>query len=215
MKTTKILVDVPVYPNIKNESRKVEEDKLIRLFERHVSEDPLVVDFGCGTSYYTGDKGVVGLDLDLDLLKRAEVEHKIKADFRHSPIRGDVVDGVVMCHSLEHSNLPEVTLNEVRRILKPGGVIVASVPNLYGFKSLYYLLFKQRIIVLGADHLTAFTPRILRECFKNTGFDVLDFSGDIVYSPFMKRLGLMRLGFWLGSRIPSLANVIMVAGAKP
>jgi len=94
-------------------------------------------------------------------------------------------------------------------------VIVASVPNLYGFKSLYYLLLKQRIIVLGADHLTAFTPRILRECFKNTGFDVLDFSGDIVYSPFMKRLGLMRLGFWLGSRIPSLANVIMVAGAKP
>jgi len=214
MRSTKILIDVPVYPNHKTPSRLVEESKLLELFEKFVKEDPLVVDFGCGTSYYTGEKGVVGLDLDLNLLSRAEVEHKIRADFRHSPLRENLVDGIVMCHSLEHSNLPEVTLREVHRILKKGGVIVSSVPNISGFKSMYYLVFKQKLIVLGADHLTAFTPKIFYKCFEDTGFTVKEMSGDIVYFPFMKKLGLMKLGYWLGTWIPGLANVIMVAGVK-
>ena len=162
MRSTKIVIEVPVYPNHKTPSRLVEEEKLLNLFKKYVKEDPLVVDFGCGTSYYTGKKNVIGLDLDLELLKRAEVEHKIRCDFRNNPLREDVVDGVVMCHSLEHSNLPENTLKVVHRVLKPGGVLVSSVPNISGFKSLYIMIFKQRLMVLGADHLTAFTPKIFQ-----------------------------------------------------
>jgi ubiquinone/menaquinone biosynthesis C-methylase UbiE len=208
-----MLVRVPVFPNVKNLSRQEEEKKLMALFKQNLNGS-LVVDFGCGTSYYTGKKDVIGCDLDVVLLKKAEVEHKILCDFRFSPIRNNYIDGIVMCHSLEHSNLPQDSLLEAYRILKRGGILAASVPNLLSFQSLYNLIVRQKVLVMGSDHLTAFTPKLFKDLFKACGFRLKKLSGDVLYLPLMQRLGLLRLGFWMANKIPRMANVIIGIAVK-
>ena len=212
-RTIPMLIRVPVFPNVKNLSRQEEERKLMALFKHHL-KGHLVVDFGCGTSYYTGTKDVIGCDLDVVLLKKAKVEHKIHCDFRYSPIRKGCVDGIVMCHSLEHSNLPQDSLIEAHRILRKGGVLAVSVPNLLSSQSLYNLISRQKVLAMGSDHLTVFTPRLLRELLNACGFTLKQISGDVVYLPYMQKIGLLKLGFWLATKIPRLANVVIGIGIK-
>jgi len=210
----KLLIEVPCYPNYKNPARLEEERKLMDGFSQNLRKGGLVVDFGCGTSYYTGDKNVIGIDLDRVLLKDASVEHKILADFRFSPLRDSVIDGVVMCHTLEHSNLPWIPLREASRILKVGGVIGVSVPNMCGLQPLYNQILRQDLINLGADHLAGFTPKKLVNSLLGCGFKVLKRTGDIVYFPLMQRLRLMRFGYWLANRFSDLSNVVIVIAKK-
>lgn len=45
------------------------------------------------------------------------------------PFADDSLDGLLLTHALEHASQPEVLLREVWRVLKPGGQVVALVPN--------------------------------------------------------------------------------------
>ncbi len=213
----KVVIYVPAFPNIKNEARLQEEKKLMNLVEKFAnSDDALVVDFGCGTSYYTGEKAV-GIDLDHTLLKKARLKYKILADYKFCPLKNEVSDVVVMCHSLEHTNLPEEPLSEAYRILKKNGIIALSVPNQRSLHALWVLLYRSELKFVGPehpDHLTAFTPKLLRQALQKTGFKPIAESGDIVYFPLMEKLGLMKFGYWLADRIPTLANVYIVVAKK-
>lgn len=52
------------------------------------------------------------------------------------------VDIVVMRHVLEHLKAPGETLEEVHRILRPGGVVFVEVPNGESFMGLYVLGYR-------------------------------------------------------------------------
>lgn len=210
---TKIMIDVPAYPNIKDQPRIVEEHKLMKLIQKHVSSESIIIDFGCGTSYYT-EGYAIGIDLDRKLLRKAKVKHKILCDYHYAPFRNNVADAIVMCHSLEHTNMPSIPLKQAHRILKVGGVIGVSVPNAFGFRALYLLFFKQKLMTVAPDHLTSFTPKTLEALLRRCGFHVSARAGDILYIPFMERLGLMKLGYWLAGVFSHLSNVYVVLGKK-
>lgn len=87
-------------------------------------------------------------------------------------------DAVVMRHSLEHVPEPIADLGRLLRLLRPGGLLVISVPNFDSwerrrFGSAWFHLDLPR-------HRTHFTPKSLRLALSTSGFDVLsvETSGD-------------------------------------
>lgn len=87
-------------------------------------------------------------------------------------------DVVTAWHSFEHMRDPFAALAEVRRILKPGGLLLMAVPNRHNrLMALLYQLLKGRPYPLFSlkskeIHLYHFTPASLRLALARSGFAV-------------------------------------------
>jgi SAM-dependent methyltransferase len=77
-------------------------------------------------------------------------------------------DVAIVNHTLEHVANPRGFLEEVYRILAPGGIVVVGVPN---FASLMSQMLRGRWAGLLPDqHLWHFTPQTLQQMLRNTNF---------------------------------------------
>jgi 2-polyprenyl-3-methyl-5-hydroxy-6-metoxy-1,4-benzoquinol methylase len=85
--------------------------------------------------------------------------------------RDERFDAAVMNHTLEHMPDPIADLDRVFRVLRPGGLLLISVPN---FASWQRRLFGSRWYPLDLPrHRTHFTQRSLRLALESAGFDVV------------------------------------------
>lgn len=79
-------------------------------------------------------------------------------------------DLVTLYEALEHVYEPVTTLQEVHRILKPGGRVVVEVPN---WDALTRMVFGSWWLpLLLPTHLQHFTRRHLAECVERAGFEL-------------------------------------------
>ena len=87
---------------------------------------------GCGIRLWEGGGGVGDFSLfNLDIGLGDDVN--VVGDAHRLPLVSDSVDAVVMQAVLEHLASPELAIEEVFRILKPGGVLYIEMPFLQGF----------------------------------------------------------------------------------
>lgn len=103
------------------------------LVARHAAGEPML-DAGCGTglNLQSLPAGSVGIDLNprnLALVRARLPNHlAVEGDVESMPFP-DASFGTVVCTEvLEHVPHPEQALREIRRVLKPGGVLIGSVP---------------------------------------------------------------------------------------
>ena len=70
------------------------------------------------------------------------------------PFKDDAFDVVTMLAVLEHLNQPVLTLREIRRVLKPAGALVITVPSHAAKPVLEFLAFRLKIVSAEqiADH---------------------------------------------------------------
>jgi ubiquinone/menaquinone biosynthesis C-methylase UbiE len=105
-----------------------------------VNERDVIVDAACGIGYgakYLSQKclKVCAIDLSensLNLGKRYYMDRKIqwmKEDVTSLPLADDSIDCYVSMETFEHLNQPEKLVEEMRRVVKPGGVGFISTPN--------------------------------------------------------------------------------------
>ncbi len=111
----------------------------------HVATGPLaqwILDAGCGNgwiaSLYRNNHTVVGIDIADANLRRIDelgilaVKHNLDASL---PFADSVFDTVVCSEILEHILCPDGLLREIMRVLKPGGRVILTVPNLHCFRN--------------------------------------------------------------------------------
>ena len=114
----------------------------IPLFQAAIGRGRRVLDLGCRsgafTRHFLEGNEVVGLDVDRGALAKA-------AELGIETVVGDVeepllfpdssFDVVVAGELLEHLRFPDALVAEARRVLRPGGVFVGSVPNAFRLQS--------------------------------------------------------------------------------
>jgi SAM-dependent methyltransferase len=100
-----------------------------------------VLDLGCGTGELaaaTAAAGmrVTGCDISPEMLRRAatEMSHSVgwvhlDPGWRVLPFRAGTFDAVVASSVLEYVDDPTAVLRECRRVLRPGGIVLCTVPD--------------------------------------------------------------------------------------
>jgi SAM-dependent methyltransferase len=89
------------------------------------------------------------------------------------PFDGASFDAVVAGELFEHLRFPDALVAEVRRVLKPGGVLVGSVPNAFRVQSRLRFL-RGKPPEDDPTHLRMFSPDALRallEAFEDVRLD--------------------------------------------
>jgi SAM-dependent methyltransferase len=154
------------------------------------------VDVGCGAGALASllrEKFdvVVGIDLSVELTREARVRGMLTScadvDDGDLPFQSDSVDAVTCCDVLEHVFDPVAAAMRIRRVLKPGGRVVFSVPNIRYWPRVWSLLRgyfpRTTSDPHGYDggHLHYFASRNITDVLRAAGFDdirVYGFNGD-------------------------------------
>jgi 2-polyprenyl-3-methyl-5-hydroxy-6-metoxy-1,4-benzoquinol methylase len=215
-----------------------EQVALVRILKAY-KEGMRVVDLGCGSGVfmqYLTQAGVRSVDLvgyeyseELARIGKTRGLQIEVADFEQGvPVRESSVDMVYAAEILEHLRDPDFFIEEIARILKPGGHLVLTTPNLHAwYNRILFPLgimpifleasarsthigagplrrFKESSIPVG--HLHVFNYAALGDLLTATKFEALDICGTTFeYVP--------KFAKWIDTalkRIPRLASGFVV-----
>lgn len=93
----------------------------------NLEQDKLILNLGSGIKRIRPDV------INVDFLPFKNVD--IVADITHLPFADNSIDAVINEFVLEHVKNPEAIVVEIKRILKPGGLVYISAPFIEGFHS--------------------------------------------------------------------------------
>jgi SAM-dependent methyltransferase len=157
----------------------VEYDRILADLRRLSPSGRHVLDLGCAAGYFMQRAVAAGFDahgIDLASWVETVATRRGVTNVRSSTLRDAAFpdawfDIVHSSQVFEHLPRPLDELREIRRVLKPGGVLYVNVPN-----------YQCLSIVLGRDdfelntppeHVSYFTPRTLSTLLSNAGFSVV------------------------------------------
>ena len=119
------------------------------------STKPILLDLGCGdkhlqNSVKNNNIEYIGLDItDLNF------------EFDKIPSEDNKIDIIVILAVIEHISNPDNLLNEVYRVLKPGGIVYITTPNWhYDYRTFYN----------DPTHVKAYNPITLERILEMYGF---------------------------------------------
>lgn len=202
-----------------------------RIYEAHIRSDDDCLDLGCGNGRTNGPwltehaGSYVGVDVSENALDQASaigLDVRKIADATMLPFTSESFDVVVCTEVLEHLYDPETAAKEIRRVLRPGGRTVITVPNGIHWRIRSDLLigrWNPRGDDRGAQepwrspHVRFFSPKTLARMLAKVGLEVVE-DGGITELPFVVDIpGLRRLSRGSGpgpvyrrlyQRVPSL-----------
>ena len=217
------------------------------LFRELLQPGMRCLDYGCGDGRRYGrflkERGVdyVGADISLEAIRMAA---ELGMDVQPLEMDGTTdlpagsCDAVLCMEVIEHLAEPNRAVEEMRRLLKPGGILIASVPNIACWINRVEFLFTGFLNPGGSPltarkmpwqdpHIRFFCPSMLRNLARHHGLDHIRIVGndfDLAWLPYVYRTAWLRRVFsalslpfrWLGRVWPSLfASRIFLVARKP
>jgi SAM-dependent methyltransferase len=136
------------------EERRRKARKIIAILEYHLGRRDLrglvVLDVGCSLGFFTEtavQHGAQGIGIDIDVpgvtLARRDRDPRcefLSADGEALPFGDHSVDVVVFNHIYEHAVDPDEVMRQIRRVLKPDGVVYLGLGNRLGIIEPHYRL---------------------------------------------------------------------------
>jgi len=191
-----------------------------------------ILDAGCGTGwadFLLASEGfkVTAIDLsDKSLEKARKIKDLlgfktrfVKDDLEELSFKDNAFDSALSFDVLEHIPDLDKALSEMRRVLKPKGMLVASFPNKYGVYCLVKDYFMDRFIwkILGKDVKDIRTYHLNIQClgwwlkkFRKNGFKPVCINNTEFISPiipkFAKKIfkGIISADIALSKKLPKL-----------
>lgn len=156
-----------------------------------------VLEFGTATGFLTSEMArlgcsITGVEQDRDMaeIARPHCREVIVADIENLDFaRLGKYDAVVFGDVLEHLRDPRKILQQVSGLLKPGGKVLMSLPNVANIWVRLNLLFGRfnysRVGILDETHLRFFTLQTMKQLADDSGFDVISVNATPIPLPVM------------------------------
>ena len=169
-----------------------------KIIGRLVAPGASVLDIGCDTGNLgvflkgRGAKTVEGLEMCSEAA--AEARRKLDRVTEGSATDDEVIsrlggpfDYVIFADVLEHLPKPEETLRKIAPLVKDGGRVIASLPNVANFRVRLPLLFGRfeykEIGILDRTHLRFFTKKSAVRLFGDSGYEVISAAPAATFMP--------------------------------
>lgn len=179
------------------------------------------LDIGCDAGVYSfeflnrGVKEIISMDIESQALQAARENIlrfdcpalPVQADAQNIPFRENSFDQVLCLMVLEHVTDPLLLLQEISRVLEPGGRLILSVPNeRYLTKSIIPYDFSEILRIIGHEH-AGFYLEDLQTVFEQTQLEIKEHR---YYYKFFSRLLTEIIYIALGSKRRKAARTSMV-----
>lgn len=103
-------------------------------------KDLIVLDIACGEGYGTNllassAKEITGIDIDYNTISNAQIKYTKKnirfkkGSISQIPEPDSTYDAIVCFETLEHITEHEIALKELKRVIKPDGILIISTPD--------------------------------------------------------------------------------------
>lgn len=173
------------------DGRRQKAKKIVLVSEHFLGSDDLAgvraLDIGCSTGFVSDELSlagadVTGIDIDEPGLAKATARFGdrisfVKAAGDDIPFPDDSFDLVVLNHIYEHVVDPDAIMSEIRRVLRPDGIVYMGLVNKFGLIEPHYNL-----------PFLSWVPKSLAHRYiRATG------RADTYYETFKTRSGLLRM----------------------
>lgn len=138
-----------------------------------------ILDVGCGVGYFLNiafenNLETYGVEYSEEGVKKARVKNKniFHGSLEDAKYQKSFFDNVSVFDVIEHVTDSNATINEISRIIKPGGFLILSTPDI---SSWHAKVFKKRWgLIIPPEHLTYFSSNTISYILKKNGFAVLE-----------------------------------------
>jgi SAM-dependent methyltransferase len=147
-----------------------------------------VLDAGCGGGRHcfgAAERGanVVWLDLDVEGLRIALGGGVLRGDVFRLPFPDHTFDRVICAEVMEHVHGYPETLQELARVLRPGGTMAVTIPT--ATTEHLYLRLSNEYFESPGGHIRIFQPRVLARAMARAGLRVEGISfAHALHSPY-------------------------------
>jgi 2-polyprenyl-3-methyl-5-hydroxy-6-metoxy-1,4-benzoquinol methylase len=188
-----------------------------------------ILELGCGAGNFgklirqRQGAEVWGIELNpaAATLARENLDRVLVGDVVHviRELSPNAFDCIVANDILEHLVCPDQLLQDVKKCMSPGGIVVASVPHIRHWKALYEIFilgdFRYRDSgTFDRTHLRFFTKKSICRLFKDAGYRVEKIEGNTPSGPMafvpltlLNVLFLGRISDWRYARFAVVARL--------
>jgi 2-polyprenyl-3-methyl-5-hydroxy-6-metoxy-1,4-benzoquinol methylase len=169
---------IALYARINNANRLAQYDEKIQLIESHLPGKGRILDFACAAGYFYERAIACGWDghgAELgewcaEAARRRGLPNMHIGWLRDLQFPDGHFDVVNASQVFEHLPDPKADLAELMRIIRPGGLLVADVPN---YHTIPIKLNRDDFLLnTPPQHINYFTPKTLRRLLESSQFRV-------------------------------------------
>lgn len=210
-------------------------NRMLEMVQHHLStlEGVAILDMPCGAGLFSSRLGQAGMHvtaMDIEAVKPFQFDsaRRVLADANLGlPFDSEKFDALVTIEGIEHLENPRAFLRECARVVKPGGWVFLSTPNVDSFRSRRYVLARGYHRFFGpqgrdskdSGHLLPIDMIFFHGAAKQAGLEIIavdvnELSGKSWFKELMRPMLVRNLPLHMRGEVPFYGDVILYAMRK-